>query len=70
MCYWTAFMLVTTFIARMGSEKLAIQSYTLQIQRFAMLFSFSIGLGTEILIGHLVGAGPLRGGLQAPPRRA
>ncbi len=57
MCYWTAFLVVTTFIARMGSQSLAIQSYTLQIQRFAMLFSFSIGLGTEILIGHLVGAG-------------
>ena len=57
MCYWTAFLLVTTFIARMGSDSLAIQSYVLQIQRFAMLFSFSIGLGTEILIGHLVGAG-------------
>jgi Na+-driven multidrug efflux pump len=41
----------------MGSEKLEIQSYSLTIQRFAMLFSFSIGLGTEILIGHLVGAG-------------
>jgi Na+-driven multidrug efflux pump len=57
MCYWSAFIVVTTFIARMGPEKLAVQSYTLTIQRFAMLFSFSIGLGTEILIGHLVGAG-------------
>ena len=57
LCYWTAFMLVTTFVAKMGSQSLAIQSYTLQIQRFAMLFSFSIGLGTEIIIGHLVGAG-------------
>ncbi len=57
MCYWTAFLVVTTFVARMGSESLAIQSYSLTIQRFAMLFSFSIGLGTEILIGHLVGAG-------------
>src|SRR5271166_4940838 len=57
MCYWTAFLVVTTFIARLGSDSLAIQSYVLQIQRFAMLFSFSIGLGTEILIGHLVGAG-------------
>jgi putative MATE family efflux protein len=56
-CYWSAFIVVTTFIARMGPESLAVQSYTLQIQRFAMLFSFSIGLGTEILIGHLVGAG-------------
>ena len=58
-CYWTAFMLVTTFVARMGSQSLAIQSYTLQIERVAMLFTFSIGLGTEILIGHLVGAGQL-----------
>jgi putative MATE family efflux protein len=57
MCYWTAFLFVTTFVARMGSESLAVQSYSLQIQRFSMLFSFSIGLGTEILIGHLVGAG-------------
>jgi len=57
MCYWTAFMTVTTFVARMGSQSLAIQSYALQIQRLAMLFSFSIGLGTEIIIGHLVGAG-------------
>ncbi len=57
LCYWTAFVVVTTFIARMGTESLAIQSYTLNIQRFAMLFSFSIGLGTEILTGHLVGAG-------------
>ncbi len=57
MCYWSAFIVVTTFVARMGPEKLAIQSYTLTIERFAMLFSFSIGLGTEILIGHLVGAG-------------
>ena len=59
MTYWTAFMLVTTFVARMGDRSLAIQSYTLQIQRMAMIFSFSIGLGTEIVIGHLVGAGLL-----------
>jgi putative MATE family efflux protein len=57
MCYWSAFIVVTSFVSRMGPEALAVQSYTLQIQRFAMLFSFSIGLGTEILIGHLVGAG-------------
>jgi Na+-driven multidrug efflux pump len=57
MCYWTAFMVVTTFVARMGADSLTTQSYALQIQRLAMLFSFSIGLGTEILIGHLVGAG-------------
>jgi putative MATE family efflux protein len=57
LCYWIAFMLVTTFVARMGADSLAVQSYTLTIQRMVMIFSFSIGLGTEILIGHLVGAG-------------
>jgi putative MATE family efflux protein len=57
MCYWSAFIVVTTFVARMGPDSLAEQTYVLNIQRFAMLFSFSIGLGTEILIGRLVGAG-------------
>lgn len=57
LCYWTAFMLVTTFVAQMGADPLAAQSYTLQLQRFVMLFSISIGLGTEILVGHCVGAG-------------
>ncbi len=57
MCYWLAFMLMTTFIAHMGGDSLAIQSYTLQIQWVVILFSISIGLGTEIIIGHLVGAG-------------
>jgi putative MATE family efflux protein len=56
-CYWSTFLAVTTLIGRLGSQALAVQSYSLQIQRFAMLFSLSIGLGTEILIGHLVGAG-------------
>ncbi len=59
MCYWLAFMLVTTFVAKMGETSLATQSYTLQLQRLVMLFSIAIGLGTEILIGHLVGAGDL-----------
>jgi len=59
MCYWTAFMLVTTFVAKLGADSLATQSYTMQLQRLVMLFSIAIGLGTEILIGHLVGAGDL-----------
>jgi Na+-driven multidrug efflux pump len=57
LCYWIAFMLVTTFVAKLGADSLATQSYTLQLQRMVMLFSIAIGLGTEILIGHLVGAG-------------
>lgn len=56
-CYWLALMTVTTFTARLGATALAIQSYTLQIQWVVMIFSFALGLGTEIMIGHLVGAG-------------
>jgi putative MATE family efflux protein len=55
--YWIAFMVVTTFIARMGSTPLATQTYTLNIERWVILLNVSIGLGTEILIGHLIGAG-------------
>jgi len=56
-CYWTALMVVTSFTARLGADSLAIQTYTQQVQRLVILFSFSIGLGTEILIGRLIGAG-------------
>ena len=55
--YWIAFMVVTTFIARMGAAQLATQTYTMNINRWVILLSVSIGLGTEILIGHLIGAG-------------
>jgi putative MATE family efflux protein len=56
-CYWTALMVVTSFTARLGAESLAIQTYTQQVQRLVILFSMSLGLGTEILIGRLIGAG-------------
>jgi putative MATE family efflux protein len=55
--YWLAFMVVTTFVARMGATQLATQTYTLNIERWVILLNISIGLGTEILIGHLIGAG-------------
>ena len=55
--YWVAFMVITTFIARMGATQLATQTYTLNINRWVILLNISIGLGTEIIIGHLIGAG-------------
>lgn len=55
--YWVALLVVTSFVARFGGESLAIQSYTMQVMRLVMIFSIALGLGTEILIGHLVGAG-------------
>jgi len=55
--YWVAFMVITTFIAHMGATSLATQTYTMNINRWVILINVSIGLGTEILIGHLIGAG-------------
>ena len=51
------FMVITSFVALMGDKALATQSFFFQICLFILLFGLSIGLGTEILIGHLVGAG-------------
>lgn len=57
LCWWIAFMTITTFTARMGATALAVQSYTMQIMHFVFTFSFAIALGNEILLGHHVGAG-------------
>jgi putative MATE family efflux protein len=55
--WWLAFMVVTTFVARMGATELATQTYTMNLIRWVILINISIGLSTEILIGHLIGAG-------------
>jgi len=57
MSYWVSLMVITSFAARLGGESLATMTYTQQIQRLVILFSISLGLGTEILIGRLVGSG-------------
>lgn len=57
MSYWLSLMVITSFAARMGGDELATMTYTHNVQRLVILFSISLGLGTEILIGRLVGAG-------------
>lgn len=57
MSYWLAFLLITSFIASMGAESLSIMSYAQTIQSLVILFSLSLGLGTEIVVGRLIGAG-------------
>jgi putative MATE family efflux protein len=59
LCYWTALLTVTSFVARMGEHPLATHTLAQNLQRLVILFSLSLGLGTEILVGHLVGAGRL-----------
>ena len=55
--YMTALLLVTSFIAGMGTESLSIMSYSQTIQALVIQFSLSLGLGTEIVVGRLIGAG-------------
>ena len=57
MSYWVSLMVITSFAARLGGDSLAIMTYTMSVQRLVILFSIALGLGTEILIGRLIGAG-------------
>jgi putative MATE family efflux protein len=54
-----AFMTTVSFAAAMGVVQLATHSVTIQIQTFVLLFSLALGFATEIVVGHLVGAGRL-----------
>ncbi len=55
--WWLAYMMITRFCADMGGGALATQQYVMTIVRWVILMNVSIGLGTEIITGHLVGAG-------------
>ena len=57
LCWSLAFLVVTSFVARMGAGSLAAQSYALQISTWATLLGASVAYGNQILIGHLVGDG-------------
>ena len=55
--WWLAFMVITRFCAEMGDGPLATQQYVMTIVRWVILMNVSIGLGTEIITGLLIGAG-------------
>jgi putative MATE family efflux protein len=55
--WYGSFMIVTALTARMGAQALATQNYVMQIAWIEMLACLSIGLGNEIIVGRLVGAG-------------
>ncbi|WP_221032437.1 MATE family efflux transporter [Actomonas aquatica] len=57
LCWWLAFMTITSFTARLGATELAIQNYTMSVMHFVFTFSFAFALANEILLGHHVGAG-------------
>ncbi|MDQ0258004.1 putative MATE family efflux protein [Evansella vedderi] len=58
--YNTSQMVITFFVASMGTTALTTRVYVFNIIMFAFLFSIAIGQGTQILIGYLVGEGKLQ----------
>ncbi|MED0664102.1 MATE family efflux transporter [Geobacillus thermodenitrificans] len=55
--YNTAQMVITYFITWLGAEALTVRVYTQNIIMFVFLFSIAVSQGTQILVGHFVGAG-------------
>ena len=58
--YRIAFLVSLAATARLGVGALATHSYTLQLLRYVVLISLSIGWASEIMVGRLVGAGKFR----------
>lgn len=58
--YRLAMLASVSVVASFGADALATHSYTFQVMYVVVLFSLSIGFASEILVGHLVGAGQLR----------
>ncbi|MDE5415565.1 MATE family efflux transporter [Alkalihalobacterium chitinilyticum] len=59
LAYNTSQVVIVFFIASIGTEALTTKVYTQNIMMFILLFSVAIGQGTQILIGHQVGANKL-----------
>lgn len=58
--YRICFMANLAFVSAMGAEALATHTYLLQIIYFILLSGLAIGFGTEIVVGHHIGAGQLK----------
>lgn len=61
MSYWVSLMVITSFVAGLGAESLAALTYTRQVTLLVILFTVALGLGTEIYIGRMIGAGDFEG---------
>ncbi|MGP4041830.1 MATE family efflux transporter [Gracilibacillus sp. D59] len=57
--YNTSQMAITYFIAQMGTIAITTKVYVQNLMMFILLFSIAIGQGTQILIGHMIGAGDI-----------
>jgi Na+-driven multidrug efflux pump len=56
LAYNTAQMFITYFITWLGTEALTTRVYTQNIMMFVWLFGIAVSQGTQIIVGHFVGA--------------
>jgi putative MATE family efflux protein len=56
-CFMVSFMIITYFVGQMGATALATFAYAMQLSMIMMMLGISIGIATEVVIGHMVGAG-------------
>lgn len=57
LCWMLAFMTLTAFTSRMGDVQLATQTYAMQLVWIMVVSSMAIGAASEIMVGHMIGAG-------------
>ncbi|GAA0348684.1 MATE family efflux transporter [Bacillus horti] len=64
LAYNTSQLLIVYFITMLGTEMLTTRVYTVNLMMFILVFASAIAQGTQILIGHKVGAGDHNGAYQ------
>jgi putative MATE family efflux protein len=57
--YHSSQLLITFFVTLIGTMALTTKVYVQNVGLFLFLFSAAIGMGTQILVGHMVGAGEM-----------
>jgi len=57
LAYNIAQLLIMRFISSMGTASLTAYTYSISLLRFVFTAALAVGQGTQILTGHLVGAG-------------
>lgn len=58
--YNSSQLMITFFIAMLGTEALTTKVYAQNLMMFISLFSIAVSQSTQILIGHQVGAGKIK----------
>jgi putative MATE family efflux protein len=56
MAYHTSQLMITYFVTIVGALALTTKVYVQNVGLFLFLFSAAVGMGTQIIVGHMVGA--------------